>query len=196
MKEITTSGNGAMDDSLNNFTFDDLAAIYAELRPMASNLMKGERAGHSLHTTALMHAALERLMGTDWKEKAWQNPGHFVEMSCRNMRYELVDHARRRAAIKRGGGAKRVPYNDALEMCRQNPQQLININDLLASLAVCDTLTEPQRKAEVVELRVYGNLSEDEIATIVGVSPATVRRDWRQAKAWLATELARDLEAT
>jgi RNA polymerase sigma factor (TIGR02999 family) len=196
MKQITTSGSGTMDDGSNGFTFDDLAAIYAELRPMASNLMKGERPGHSLHTTALMHAALERLMGSDWKEKAWQNPGHFVEAFCRNMRYVLVDHARRRAASKRGGDAKRVPYNDALEMCAQKPQQLIDINDLLASLAVCDTLTEPQRKAQVVELRVFGNLTEDEIATIVGASPATVRRDWQQAKAWLATELARSSEAT
>ena len=194
--EITTSTDLPTADVAKTFTFSDLGEIYAELRPLASKLMRGERTGHSLQTTALMHEALIRLMGKDWEQKAWQNPGHFVEAFCRNMRYVLVDHARRKATDKRGGEIRRVPYNDALAMCTVCPQQLLDISELLDTLARCPTLVESQRKARVVELRIFGNLSEAEIAAAIGASPATVRRDWQQAKAWLATKLIAATETT
>ena len=181
---------------VKSFTFADLVSIYGALRPMASNLMRRERKGHSLHTTALMHEALERLMGKDWEAQAWQNPGHFVEAYCRNMRYVLVDHARRKTSAKRGGKFRRVAFNDALQMYAVCPQQILDISDLLEKLATCPTLVEPVRKAKVVNRRIFGNLSEVEIADELEVSPATVRRDWQQAKAWLALELSKLREET
>lgn len=195
MKATDTFESNLTGENAQLFTFEDLATIYSELRVMASKLMRGERKGHSLHTSALMHAALERLMGADWEEKAWKNPGHFVEAFCRNMQYVLIDHARRRATKKRGANTQRVPFNDALSMCSECPTQLIEINDLLEKLSSCDTLVDPDRKVQVIRLRVFGNLTELEIASVLEVSPATVRRDWRQAKAWLATELDGESES-
>lgn len=189
MQESTTLSNESAAEFAKSFAFSDLPGIYAELRPMASKLMRGERIGHSLQTTALMHEALIRLMGTNWEAKAWENPGHFIEAFCRNMRYVLVDHARCKAAEKRGGALRRVPLNDALEMCASDPEKLLSLSELLERLANCTSLVEPQRKAKVVLLRVFGNLSEAEIAAAINTSAATVRRDWQRAKAWLAAEL-------
>ncbi len=190
--EVTT--NQGVPTANSKFTFKDVAEVYGELRPFASRLMRGERVGHSLQTTALMNEAMVRLMGDDWEKLAWDNPAHFIATFCTIMRNVLVDHARRRKADKRGGGVGRVAFNDAMAMCAERPQQLLEISDLLQRLAADTTLAEPARKAQVVELRIFGGFSEDEIAAIQKVSVNTVRRDWKHAKAWLSAEMSEDME--
>lgn len=190
--EVTT--NQEVPAASASFTFKDVAEIYGELRPFASRLMRGERVGHSLQTTALMNEAMVRLMGNDWEKLAWDNPGHFIATFCTSMRNVLVDHARRRNADKRGGAAGRVAFNDAMAMCAEQPQQLLEIADLLQRMAADPSLVQPARKAQVVELRIFGGFSEEEIAAIQEVSINTARRDWKHAKAWLSVEMSEDME--
>lgn len=190
--EVTT--NQEVPAATTKFTFKDVAEIYGELRPFASRLMRGERVGHSLQTTALMNEAMVRLMGANWENQAWENPGHFIATFCTIMRNILVDHARRRKAVKRGGGANRVAFNDAMLMCAERPQQLLEICELLERMVTDPSLDQPARKANVAKLRIYGGFSEDEIAALQEISVNTVRRDWKQAKAWLIAEMSEDME--
>ena len=143
--------------------------------------MKGERSGHSLQTTALVNEAYMRLV--DYKGMQWQNRAHFFAVSAQVMRRILVDHARRRN-LKRGGGVPHVSLEDTAIVGGDRAADLIALDDAMNELAKLDT-----RKAEVVEMRFFGGLSVEETAEVLKVSPVTVMRDWRTAKAWLYREL-------
>ena len=155
--------------------------VYDELHRLARHYMKGERSGHSLQTTALVNEAYMRLV--DYKGMQWQNRAHFFAVSAQVMRRILVDHARRRN-LKRGGGVPHVSLEDTAIVGGDRAADLIAIDDAMNELAKLDT-----RKAEVVEMRFFGGLSVEETAEVLKVSPVTVMRDWRTAKAWLYREL-------
>jgi RNA polymerase sigma-70 factor (ECF subfamily) len=147
--------------------------------------MRNERAGHSLQATALVNEAYLKLI--DVKFVNWQNRAHFLAVSARLMRRILVDHARSRGYQKRGGGAARVSFDEALIVSNERDHNLVALDDALDALAKVD-----ERQSRVVELRYFGGLSVDETAAVLKVSPDTVMRDWRLAKAWLIRELKRE----
>ena len=155
--------------------------VYEELRRLAHYYMKRERAGHSLQTTALVNEAYLRLV--DYKRMHWQNRAHFLAVSAQAMRRILVDHARRHNA-KRGAGAEHVSLDADAVMCPDRSDDFVSLDDALTALA-----ERAPRKAKVVELRFFGGLSVDETADVLRVSPITVMREWKSAKAWLYREL-------
>lgn len=152
--------------------------VHAELRRIAHRFMRKERAGHSLQTSALVNEAYLRLI--DASKVDWQNRAHFFAISASLMRRILVDSARERQARKRGGSAERVVLDEALVAGHEQMTDLVAVDEALDALAKVD-----ERKSKVVELRFFGGLGEAEIAEALQVSPETVRRDWRLAKAWL-----------
>ena len=157
--------------------------VYAELRRRARRLVIRERAGHSLQPTALIHEAYLRLVGSapvDWRDRR-----HFYALAARLMRQILVDHARSRGRQKRGGAAMLVPFDETAIAFSERPD-LVRLDDALQALAETD-----MRKSRVVELRFFGGLSVEEAANVLEVSPQTVLRDWRLAKAWLQREMRR-----
>ncbi len=160
-----------------------LPLIYEELRRVASNHLRAERAGHTLQTTALIHEAYLRLIGGEGV--IIQDHCHFVALASRLMRQVLVDHARGRLAAKRHGGIK-VTMSEALELAPQSQVDLLAVDDALNRLSQLD----PQQ-ARVVELRFFGGLSIAETSQALSVSAATVKRDWTTARAWLRRELLR-----
>jgi RNA polymerase sigma-70 factor, ECF subfamily len=155
--------------------------IYDELHRLASALMRRERDGHTLQPTALVHDAYLRLAGQRGME--WQGRSHFFGVAAQAMRRILVDHARRRDAIKRDGG-ERVTIDDALLADSGRPLELIALDDALQRLAVMHA-----RSAQLVELRFFGGLEIDEAATVLGIGRATAVRDWTFARAFLQREL-------
>ncbi len=161
---------------------DLVPLVHGELRRLARRAMARERGGHTLQTSALVNEAYLRLV--DLSRVRWQDRAHFFAMSARLMRRILVDHARSRASRKRGGGAKRVSFDEALVVSAERGADLVALDDALQALAVVDA-----RKSQVVELRFFGGLSVDEAGEALGVSPETVARDWRLAKVWLLREL-------
>ena len=144
--------------------------------------MAGERGGHSLQATALVNEAYLRLI--DVQHVNWQNRAHFLAMSARLMRRILVDLARSKGCVKRGGEAVRVTFDDALAVTSEPGEDLVALDDALKALATLD-----ERKAQVIELRFFGGLSVEETASVLKVSVDTVMRDWKLAKAWLQREL-------
>ena len=166
--------------------FDQLLPqVYDELRRLARMQMGRERKDHTLQTTALVNEAYLRLI--DVSRVRWQDRAHFFAMSARLMRRILVDHARSRKYVKRGGEAQRVALDEALIVGEERGPELMALDDALQALAVVDP-----RKSEVVELRFFGGLTVEETAEALHISPETVMRDWRLAKVWLLRELARD----
>ncbi len=159
--------------------------VHQELHQIARRCMAGERVGHSLQATALVNEAYVRLV--DGKAVEWQDRAHFLAVSARVMRRILVDHARARHAQKRGGERVRVTFDDALVVTDEPCQNFIALDDALEALAKFD-----ERKSRVVELRFFGGLSVEETASVLNVSPDTVMRDWRLAKAWLQEEMRGD----
>ena len=157
--------------------------VYTELRRLASHYMGRERAGHSLQTTALVNEAYLRLV--DYKRMQWQSRAHFFAVSAQLMRRILVEHARSRRHLKRGGGAPLVSLEEAAVIAEGQDADLVALDEALESLALID-----QRKSRVVELRFFGGLSVEETAEVLKVSPVTVMRDWSTAKAWLYRELS------
>ena len=147
--------------------------------------MAGEGVGNSLQATALVNEAYLRLV--DGKAVAWHDRAHFMAVSARVMRRILVDHARARCAEKRGGLAARVSFDEALVVTDEPQQDLLSLNDALEQLAKFD-----ERKSQVVEMKFFGGLSVEETASVLRVSPDTVMRDWRLAKAWLRSEMRGD----
>jgi RNA polymerase sigma-70 factor, ECF subfamily len=156
--------------------------VHDELRRIARRCLAGERGGHSLQATALVNEAYLRLI--DARHVDWQNRTHFLAISARLMRRILVDVARTKGYQKRGGGAVRVTFDDALVVTDQPGQDLVALDDALEALAAVD-----ERKARVIELRFFGGLSVEETAAVLKVSVDTVMRDWKLAKAWLLREL-------
>ncbi len=158
--------------------------VYAELRRIARNYLRKERAGHTLQTAALVNEAYLRLL--DAQNISWQNRAHFFAISSTLMRRVLVDMARERQAHKRGGSAQQIVLDEGLLAGTERTEDLVALDEALTALAAVDA-----RKSKVVELRFFGGLSEAEMAEALQVSPETVRRDWRLAKAWLLRFLSK-----
>jgi RNA polymerase sigma factor (TIGR02999 family) len=157
--------------------------IDAELRRLAHRYMTRERAGHTLQTTALVNEAFLRLVNR--KNLQWQNRAHFFGIAAQLMRTILVDHARSHASAKRGGGARKLELDEAMVVSQQKASEVIALDDALNQLALLD----PQQ-SRIVELRFFGGLTVEEAAEVLQVSPATIKREWSTAKAWLYHELA------
>jgi RNA polymerase sigma factor (TIGR02999 family) len=157
--------------------------VYGELHQLARRYMAGEASGHILQTTALVHEVYLRLV--DFREISWQNRAYFFGVCARLMRQILVDFARSRRRLKRGGEAPQVSLDEALVVSREAPTNLLALDEALNALAEL----EP-RKSQVVELRFFGGLSVEETAEVLSVSEETILRDWRLAKAWLLREMS------
>ncbi len=182
------SSSGQVTRLLRAFSKGDRAAeaeliplVYDELRRRAAGYMRNERVEHTLQPTALVHEVYLKLVG---QEASWQNRSHFFGVAAQQMRRILVDHARKHRAAKRPGGENRVSFEDALAITAEKPVELIALDTALQRLAV-----EFPRQARVVELRFFGGYTETEIGKILEISPETVKRDWKFAKAWLSRDI-------
>jgi RNA polymerase sigma factor (TIGR02999 family) len=159
--------------------------VYLELRRLAAKYMRNERAGNSMQATALVHEVFLRLVAVD--SVNWQDRAHFFAVSANMMRRILVDRARARGMAKRGGAALHLNLDEVPEIASgSRDREIVAIDEALDALAQIDP-----RKAKVVELRFFGGLSVEETAEVLKISPQSVMRDWKMARAWLMTELAR-----
>lgn len=157
--------------------------VYDQLRDLASRQLGREATGHTLQTTALVHDAYLRLVGANVR---WEDRKHFFAVAARAMRQVLVEHARERLRDKRGGGAAPLSLDEEIAAYAvERPAQLLDLDEALTRLAAMD-----DRKARVVELHYFTGLAYEEIAEVLEISPATVHRDLRMAKAWLQRELS------
>jgi RNA polymerase sigma-70 factor, ECF subfamily len=157
--------------------------VYRELHQAAGRCMSRERDGHTLQTTGLINELYLRL--SDLNQVDWQNRAHFFALCARQMRRILTDLARNRLSEKRGGGANVVSLDQAPEVAATSHADVLAVDDALKALAKFD-----ERKSQVVELRFFGGLSVEETAEVLHVSPDTIARDWRLAKAWLLREMS------
>jgi RNA polymerase sigma-70 factor (ECF subfamily) len=156
--------------------------VYEELRHLAHRQMGAERSDHTLQTTALVNEAYLRL--ADQSNPRWQNRAHFFAVAARAMRRILVSYARSQRSQKRGGGALKMELDEAALVSPEESKEISYLHEALERLATLDS-----RKAQVVELKYFGGLNYDEMAEVLKISPVTVRRDWRFARAWLYKEL-------
>ena len=157
--------------------------VYSRLKGIARRILRGQYKRDNLQSTALVHEAYLRL--ADLRSMSWQDRAHFFAMSARLMRHILVDHARRRATAKRGGGEPQITIEDLGTAVDGEEPHLLALDEALRELAKHD----PER-AHIVELRFFGGLSRREIAEVLGVSSSTVTRRWRSARAWLGKYLS------
>jgi len=158
--------------------------LYQELRRMAGAYLRHERPNHTLQATALVNEAYLKLV--DQKSVQWQNRSHFFGVASQLMRRILVDYARGHQAAKRGGGEGKLSLDEAMIASPQNAASVLALDETLSRLSDVD----PQL-VRVVEMRVFGGLSIEETATALGISPATVKRNWSMAKAWLTQEMGK-----
>jgi RNA polymerase sigma factor (TIGR02999 family) len=159
--------------------FEELVPlVYGELRRLARHYLRKERSDHTLQSTALVHEAYLRLAGENPPQ--WQNRAHFFGIAANIMRRILVEHARRHGAEKRGGGACRVTLDEAVRLSVQTDVDIIELDRVLSELADLDN-----RQSRIVEMRFFGGLSIEDVADVLGISPATVKREWVTARAWL-----------
>jgi RNA polymerase sigma factor (TIGR02999 family) len=161
-----------------------LPQIHDELRTLAASYLRRERRDHTLQPTALVNEAFLKLV--DQRAAKWQNRAHFFGIAAQAMRRILVDHARAHAADKRGGEFERVPLDDVQALGPTIDVDVLALDEALTRLAAMD----PQQ-SRIVELRFFGGLTTDETAEVMRISPATIGREWRMAKAWLSAELKR-----
>lgn len=177
-----SNGNSAALDEL-------LPAVYNELRRQAAAYLRRENPGHTLQATALVNEAFLRLI--DQQQVTWQNRAHFFGAAARLMRQILIQHVRAKHADKRGGAAQKLYLDEvsglADKLSQSPPPDLIALDDALNDLA-----TLAPQQSRVVELRYFGGLSIDETAEVLGISPATVKREWTMAKAWLQREISKN----
>jgi RNA polymerase sigma factor (TIGR02999 family) len=172
-----------MSDSNRDVLDELLPLVYDELRKLAASYLRGERAGHTLQPTALVHDAYVRLAGG---EISWENRAQLFTIAAQAMRHVLVDHARGRLREKRGGGAQRVTLDDARLGPSEPDEDLVALDDALSALEALD----PQ-KSRIVELRYFAGLTIEETAETLSLSSATIKRDWTLARAWLRREVLR-----
>lgn len=159
--------------------------VSSELRRLARRYMMKERSGHTLQTSDLINEVYLRLVNqqnVEWKDRA-----HFFAVAAQIMRHILIDHARRYQYEKRGAGAQKIELNDATVLGQQRAKELIELDDALTELASFDS-----RKSQIVELRFFGGLSIEEVAEVIGASPATVKRELQAAKIWLKRIMTQD----
>ena len=169
-----------IDVSRGNQTAIDelLPLVYGELRSLASNYLRRERADHTLQPTALVHEAYLRLV--DQTQVNWQNRAHFFGMAAQMMRRILVDHARAHNASKRGSEYQKIQLDEKVDSVAERSTELIALDEALTELSTVDEV-----KSRIVELRYFGGLTVEETAEVLGVTPVTINRHWRMAKAWL-----------
>lgn len=161
--------------------------VYNELRRLAASYLRRERSDHTLQPTALVHEAYLRLI--EERSVDWHSRSHFFSVSAKVMRRILVDHARAHLADKRGSGLPKVALTESIAMSKEHPAELLAVDEALTRLAALD----PQQ-ARIVELRIFAGLTVEETAAALNISPATVKRDWSVAKAWLMRELQKTAE--
>lgn len=178
--QLLNAWSGGRQEALDEL----MPIVYQELRKLARSYLRGERDEHTLQPTALVNEAYLRLV--DQKHVQWQSRSHFFGIASRLMRRILVDHARKRQSLKRGGGAVSLVFDEAIGSPTQD-QDLVALDEALNDFASLDP-----RAAKIVELRQFGGLSIDETADVLEVSPATVKREWTAAKAWLRRATLRD----
>ena len=159
-----------------------LPLVYDELRRLAHHHLRGERAGHTLRSTALVHEAYLRL--ADQEPLRLDNRAHFFAVASHLMRQILVDYARKHHAAKRGANNLTLTLDEAVALPKKRNLHLVALDDALNGLAALDA-----RQSQIVELRFFGGLSIDETSEVLGVSPATVKREWNSARAWLYREM-------
>lgn len=174
MSDVTAAAGSSPDDWTN--------ALYAEIKRIATRHLHGERDGHTLQATALVHEAYLRLHG---REIEWESSAHFLAHAASVIRRVLIDHARTRGRVKRGGDREREPLSD--ETPNPAGTDAVDVLDLDASLEELTRLAP--RQARIVELRYFGGLTTSEAADVLGVAPRTVEADWTMAKAWLLRRL-------
>ena len=171
-----SGGNRAAADALTPL-------VYKELKRIAGGQLRAERPGHTLQATALVHEAYLKLV--DQREVTWQNRAHFLGVAAQVMRRILLDYAKSRQRVKRGGDVHKTSLDEALVVSEDRASDLVVIDQALQRLETLDP-----RQAKVVELRFFGGLSVEETAEAMGISTPTVKRDWAMAKAWLHRELS------
>lgn len=160
-----------------------LPLVYEELRQLAGGYLRRERVDHTLQPTALVHEAYLRLLGQ--REIDWTNRAQFLGMAAQMMRRILSNHAAGHLAEKRGGGATKLALDEALQFCDQRDVSLAAVDEALRGLETLDP-----RQGQIVELRFFGGLTVEEVGAVLGISPATVKREWTTAKRWLQREIA------
>lgn len=160
--------------------------VYEELRRQAARYLRRERVGHTLQTTALIHEAYLRLV--DQRNVRWQNRAQFFGIAAKLMRRILVDHARTKKRAKRGGSDVRVSFTEAKISEKVQELDVVALDEALDRLAEID-----ERQSKIVELRFFSGLTVEETGEVLAISPATVKRDWSLAKAWLYREIRRDI---
>lgn len=158
--------------------------VYDELRRLAGRYLRRERPGHTLESTALVHEAYMRLV--DQRNVQWQNRNQFFALASELIRRILVDHARARMAAKRGGAQVQLALDEAIAAPEEKDLDLVALDDALLALSATD-----QQQSRIVELRYFGGLTIEQTAEVLHISPATVKRDWTVAKAWLKREMTR-----
>ena len=169
---------GGDPDALNEL----MPLVYRELRTMADRVLRHERRDHTLDSTGLVHEAYLRLV--DQRTSNWQHRAQFLAVAARMMRRILVDHARKHTAAKRGGGRGRITLDYGAVAAGERPIDLEALDEAMDRLGALDA-----QQAQVVELRFFGGLTIEETAEVLGISPATVKREWTIAKAWLRREI-------
>ena len=163
--------------------------VYDELRRIARKCLAGQRSGHTLQPTALVHEAYIRLVKVNHDSPHWQNRLHFFAAAAQMMRQILVDHARKQMAAKRGGGAITLVLDEGVAQPQKASLDLLALDDAMKRLASLDA-----RQCQIVELRFFGGLSIEETAQAVDVSPATTKREWATARLWLYREMSQKAE--
>jgi len=159
-----------------------LPVVYDELRRVADGFLRRERPSHTLQPTALVHEVYLRLI--DQQSVNWQNRAQFFGIAAQMMRRILINHAEGRHAEKRGGHAPRVSLDEAVSFFEERDINLVALDDALNALAALDS-----QQSQIVELRFFGGLTVEEVAEVLGLSPATVKREWGSAKLWLRRQL-------
>lgn len=181
---LTNTKNSVHDKSKGSASTDRLLPlVYSELRRLALTRMASEGADHTLQPTALVHEVYLRLANSDGAQR-WDSIGHFFSAAAEAMRRILVESARRRNSLKRGGEFRRLEYNDGLHTLLMPADELLALDESIERLALQDP-----RKAELVKLKYFAGLSHQEAAKILGISRATADRDWAYAKVWLLSEM-------
>ena len=178
-EHVPPADNGPSSKTLE----EALPAVYTELRQLAASYLRRERADHTLQPTALVHEAYLRLAGQ--RNVRWENRAQFLGVAARMMRRILANHAARRNAGKRGGGGGRFALDEDLDFFDRREVSIAAVDQALRDLETLDS-----RQGQIVELRFFGGLTIEEVAEVLEVSPATVKREWSTAKLWLYREIA------
>jgi RNA polymerase sigma-70 factor (ECF subfamily) len=187
-RDLTETLNGFLANENQADAERLMSGVYSQLRHLAAKMIGNEAPGHTLDPTALVHEAYLKLVDQDRVD--WKGRTHFFAVGAKMMRRILVDHARTKHRLKRGGGMRRVSLTDDMRVSKNNDEDVLAIEQALEKLAKQDP-----RQAQIVELRFYGGLTVEEVAEVLGVSKRTVESEWTMLKAWLRRELSDESNA-